>query len=456
MAENKGNFVFPFPTPNGPENINFGYDGSEPDLFQLSIEMFGQKMEAGITRDEKNDFLFNVDINMRDADIHETYEDDINILQIHQNIINKLSANKSDELEELKEKLRRENEKVSNPQIFRDRMESNNIIKQFQENINDIISNKMYKKYMDESNPLLNLYKQLGPIQINLNFGSAESKSPAVDDKHRNHIIESYIKIAEKYININIYKKNNVKNYTCPECNLELDRSTNMHNDGFMICPNCSIEIPILLKKEENMEPNSKTNVSVKSPTDIGNFVKRIDAYSGIKPDTYPSDLEEIIDAYLISYGRDTCKTIRNLPLNSDGRTRGNTSKKILESILKNAGIPGLYICSEWICFEYWGWVRHDISDIREKLLHDFKISQPVIDENKGIRKSNINREYRLFRHLEKMGYDKLDLRDFRMVKKESLEYHENIWINKVVPALLWDLPPYNYTPIKIVDMKHR
>ena len=456
MSSDRGNFVFQFPIPNKNgkyENINFGYNMSGTDLFQLSMEMFGQKMEADITKHEENDdFMFNVDINMSNTDILETYDNDINIIQIHQNILNILSSDKSDVLDELRNKLSSENKKVKTPQIYRDRIESNKIIKRLTKEINDIVEKTIYIKYINESNSLLDQYKKLGPIQINLDFGANESDAPTKDDEQRNHIIESYIKIAEKYININIYKKNDVKYYTCPECDLELDRSVNMHNDGFMICPECSIEIPIFLKREENIESTSE-NITLKIEPDIGNFVKRIDAYSGIMPETYPSNLEKIIDTYFTKYGYITCEEIRNLPLNPDGRTRGNTSKKILESVLKDDSIQKLYEHSEWICFEYWGWVRHDISHLREKLLHDFKISQSIINENKGERKSNINREYRLFRHLEKLGYKKLDLLDFRMVKEKSLDYHENIWINKVVPELLWNLPPYNYNPVKILDM---
>ena len=80
----------------------------------------------------------------------------------------------------------------------------------------------------------------------------------------------------------------------------------------------------------------------------------------------------------------------------------------------------------------------------------DFILSQPIIDANKGNRSSNINRDYRLYRHLEKLGYDKLDLSDFRMVKNDSLTYHENIWFNHVVPELGWNKHPYNYNPKRI------
>ena len=139
-----------------------------------------------------------------------------------------------------------------------------------------------------------------------------------------------------------------------------------MHTDGFMICPKCSIEIPIYIKREENFEFNSNTNIIIKPPSDICNFVKRIETFSGILPETYPSNLEAIIDLYFTSCGYKTCKEIRNLPINPDVRTRGNTNKKILEYILKKASIQKLYDHSEWICFEYWGWVRHDITIITD------------------------------------------------------------------------------------------
>ena len=103
-------------------------------------------------------------------------------------------SDKRDVLDKLRSKLKRKNEKVSIPQIWRDRIESTKIIEQLTTEINDIINNISYKKYITESNTLLTQYKKLGPIQINLDFGSNESDAPIIEDEHRNHIIESYIK----------------------------------------------------------------------------------------------------------------------------------------------------------------------------------------------------------------------------------------------------------------------
>ena len=74
MSRDRGTFVFPFPIQNKNgkyESINFGYDTSVPDLFQLSIEMFGQKMDADITkRENNNEFMYDIDINMSNTEIN--------------------------------------------------------------------------------------------------------------------------------------------------------------------------------------------------------------------------------------------------------------------------------------------------------------------------------------------------------------------------------------------------
>ena len=215
------------------------------------------------------------------------------------------------------------------------------------------------------------------------------------------------------------------------------------------MCSQCFTEIPIYITKGENIDTEDSRN-NAAAQIDTSSFDNKLAEFNGREPNTYPSDLEERIDHYLISYNRPTCLQIRSMPLNADGRTRGDTSKKMLENILKSIGYSSMYKHSEWICYKYWDWIRHDTSHINDKLKADFILSQPIVDANKGNRSSNINRDYRLYRHLEKLGYDKLDLSDFRMVKNDSLTYHENIWFNHVVPELGWDKSPYNYTPKRL------
>jgi len=449
-------FSLPIPThfgSNGPTNfkpLNIGFSrNTGSDLFQLSVEMFGNKVEANFNLDD----TFNNEMNNKDSSIDQTYDDDLNIIQIHQAILNKLKSDNNN-INELKEKLRNVQQQKKQPQTFRKRVETIKVIDKLQKEINDILSDKKYNDYIEKTESIIDKYKKLAPIQVSLHFGVDENNNQDTEDTYRNNLIEEYLRIAEKYININVYQKNKSKNHKCPGCNHDLDKNVNIHVDGCMICPKCDAEIPIYLTHTESIDTDDHKNGIKKDSSDISNFEKRISSFNGVEPNNYPADLEEKIDAYFYSYGQISCKQIRELPLNADCRTRGNTSKKLLESILKSIGYTKMYEHSEWICHVYWGWVRHDTSYLNDKLRHDYMIAQPIIDANKGKRKSNINREYRLFRHLEKLKYIKLDIKDFRMIRtEESLKNHENIWFNHIVPGLSWDKPPYNYNPVPINDM---
>lgn len=240
----------------------------------------------------------------------------------------------------------------------------------------------------------------------------------------------------------------------CPCCKTEINESINVSDDGSVVCPECNVELPMYLNVSDSSN-NEQVTKRQRSSNDIDNFIKKINQYEGIPPNNPPSDIEFKIDEYLLSYNYMTCKEIRSLPLNSDGRSRGNTSKKLLESILKKIKYQKLYAYAEWICHTYWGWVRHDISHLKSKLKSDYELSQTIVNNNKGDRKSNLNRDYRLYRHLEKLNYTKLDIKDFRIVKEKSLQYHEHIWIDIIVEELDWNKPPIMYNPKRITDMNY-
>lgn len=476
------NFTLPFPIFNNGngknkgnmknENIQFaplnfgmksnGRLGDPNSMFEFSMELFGQSVGAEFTFD---DHACNVDINMNTKDdkdnIHETYDNDLNILHIHQRILDKLSSlsnTSKNRKEKLLEELKIEQVNVQKPQNYRERMDSMKIIERLQDEIKKNETDIEYHQYIEETRDIINQYNKIGPIRIDLNFGSSINDKSSLDvsdnneDNYRNYLIEEYIKYASKYIDMNIYKKMKSGN-KCPCCDAPINRSITTNDEGSMICPECDIEIPVYLTTSENTDMND--HKKKRSSLDIENFNKKMNEYEGHPPNNAPSDIEEKLDEYFTSYGYPKCSEIRLLPLNPDGRTRGNTSKKLLATALKAIGYSKYYAYMEWICHTFLAWVRHDISSLKPALRHDYQISQPIIDENKGERKSNLNRDYRLFRGLEKLRYKRLDLRDFRMVKEKSLENHDNIWINHVVKGLEWNKPPYNYHPKRIMDMGH-
>lgn len=423
------------------ENVKLGMKCDSNSIFNMTLEMMGHRMEMKSDYDKKT----------VDVDISGVYEDDLDIIHIHRYISNYLTHNKNKEKIEKTKELNVELERIKRPQKLIDRNNTINKIERLKSEIKDIEEMKEYKKYINESKDILDKYNKLGTVIKRKQFINNKDEEEK-EDEYRNNLIDKYLLIASRYIDINIYKNSKVDNKLCPICNIKMDKSMSIVNDGMMVCPECNLEKQIYVSSFDYN--NCDIDVSNVKSNDIINYFKRIDEFEAKEPSIYPSNIEEILDKYFISLGLPTCVEVRNMPLNSDGRTRGKTSKKLMKNVMKalRNELPKMHIHIEWICVKFLGWRRHDLSDYRGKLEKNFDSIQKIIDDNKGSRRSNINRDYRLYRELERYKYPYLDINDFHIVREDSLDYHENMWFNHIIPESEWDKDP-NYKPRKMIDI---
>lgn len=441
FANNNSSFSIPFPVidNNGQHkvemiNMDLFCDKKENKndeyIFNVTVSMFGAKMgiDAELTKDKGN---FNFNFMTKD------YDDDLDIIRMHQQISYYLTEMKDKEIIELNEQLMKEQQIVLKPQKAIDRNRSLKKIENLQEKIKNIKDKSDYKIYIEKSNPILQEYKQLGSSSKYITLQNKVNE--LTTDPKRLAIIQKYLAVASKFIDINLCKHIQEEKNICPVCMLDVDPyiKNAMKDDKNIICPTCSCEIPLFMTYvPDDIGENNNTIVHT---NDLKNFYIKINEYEGYPPKNYRPDIEQILDQYLIENNLDPCRVIQTYTLN--GRKRGNTSKKMLLDILKklNHVLKGMYKHAEWICVTYWGWKRHNLSDYMTQLTIDFNAAQEIINKHKEGRTSNLSRDYRLYRHLEKLGYPYLDIDDFKITRDGSLDYHENMWFNHVLPELGWD-----------------
>ena len=159
----KYKFSFPFPIGVKSDgdmdftllNLDIKTNSNE-SMFELSMKMLDQSLEASISVEDN---MYNVSMTMntrKDVNIHETYDEDLNILQIHQKIINILSNGSEDKIYKLNKLLHDAEDKIKLPQNYRDRMDTVKIINKIQEDIKNITYNTKYNNYIEETNKLIN------------------------------------------------------------------------------------------------------------------------------------------------------------------------------------------------------------------------------------------------------------------------------------------------------------
>lgn len=174
---------------------------------------------------------------------------------------------------------------------------------------------------------------------------------------------------------------------------------------------------------------NVPTTSLLNSYENLGNFIKRIDAYEGkqrIKP-------PKLLYSHLIEYfekhpipGVSSLQEIRDAPLNARNQKDG-TSIAILIQALQATRNTIHYRDMEYIAHVLWGWKLADVTStgLRRILIADYIHSQKYYDELKEpYRISSLNVNVRLFFHLSARGYP-CYAEDFKMVSSiKSIAYH--------------------------------
>lgn len=360
--------------------------------------------------------------------IREDYVDDLDITWIHR-IVMAHFVNQAKKCKDYRNGLNLETKLLQRASTIVEKNMIQRRIKELNECITKFESGGMQQEYINEAKDYIVLYNKLKPKFKKFELDRDNEKTPEELEKieQRCSIIFSYAEIAKKYFPIDVRRIH--KNVTlCSVCDSSLDDT--FEDNGIIRC-SCGAEIQFY------SDSTSQSDATRSEPTrqrnnaqDRPNFEKAFDSYNCRQEDKIPSGLYLAIDQYMTSYGKPVSAEIRQMPLNKDGCSRGNTSMKLLMDILAETGYTDYYDYGRLILVKAWGWVFPDISHLKAKVMEDYDLTQKAFVEleNKG-RTSAPNRYYRLFRHLQANGHP-CTIEDFRIVTTDDILENLNLlWI---------------------------
>lgn len=364
-----------------------------------------------------------------------TYNEDYNILYIHDIIRKKLHNEKVSLLPTLK-KRRVELEAQSKQMATHVVKESilsklRNVIKQIEE----IESGSRSEKYRIQVEPILAQYRQQQGSIKTLIFGEDKRSKEHTDDvKKRLRIIDQYINIASEYIHINLIHNNCRPSDSCIGCYASLV-DVAINEEGTKRCPECRTEhSTVIMSKlaKDGTRLNSSANNDDES---VENFTRAFLRYQGLQSDVPPDSLYVELDNYFIQHGRPSGDQIKELPLNEKGR-RGDTNHAMLWNALSHINKPGIkgadyYEHANLIGKMYWGWELPDVMHFKDTIISHYNKTQQVYYqiplEQRG-RISSLGTQFRLLQHLWAVGHD-CSPDEFRIAEnQESLRNHKKLW----------------------------
>jgi hypothetical protein len=342
----------------------------------------------------------------------------LNILEIDEFIKKKFQFEYDYKIQHIQKLIDIETKKLNKKLFEIERITVQNYINKLKSEINDIKNKNKLKEYIEQTEDILNLYRELGPKKKVISFSMAKSeKKSELDNKDQLLIIEKYLSLAKYYHDITISYPD-IKIYICHGCGNDISKLIK-DSSGICICDICGVEKIVLL---QNIIISENRGISVKEGyEDRENFEKALHRFQGKQINHPPRRLYKELDQFFLSYNPPlpVGDEIKKLPLLPNGTKKG-TSHSMIIFALGETNNSAFYEDVNLICHLYWGYPLPDLSKDEENIMNDYDKTQEVYRKIPKERKSSLNTQYRLCQHLKIRGYN-YPLELFKMVKTPEI-----------------------------------
>lgn len=308
----------------------------------------------------------------------------------------------------------------------------NKSIEELKERIERLESKADYNFYLTETMELIEKYNNILKTPLKLSF-TGKVKG---DSKEKRRIVESYLKIAEKYYKIDLRVEEEKVGMVCVNCGYKSDFIV---EENACICPDCGTQQEIS-QVTTSYKDTDRVNISAKYTYDRKvHFRDCINQYQGKQNCTIDQkvydDLTDIFERHRLLLGdKNTKKEVRYSKITKDH----------VLMFLKELGYTKHYENVILIHSNMTGVKPDDISHLEDRLLADFDILVDTYDanfKNKVSRVNFISTQYVLYQLLLKYKHP-CKKEDFVILKTmERKTFHDEIM------AKLFMLIGWNFTP---------
>lgn len=282
----------------------------------------------------------------------------------------------------------------------------NNIITEIAKNKETIQSNTILKKkYLQKSEPFLEEYKNFYNKPININ------------DNEKNKYIYSFYKMANIFVKLP-YIKPCLSKKTCSNCNNDL--SNFEYRKYSYVCKVCGLEEINYINTIDFTEDNKQI-----TEKDKETFTKALLKFQGKNNEDIPNIIIQKLFQYCNNYGTNY-KDIK---------------KQDMYSMLQELGYPNYYEDINLILYKFNKTPLPDLSSYEEQLKINYMLGENIYEKIKTERKSSLNIQYLLFKHLELLKYP-CTKDDFKIIEtREILIGYDQIW-KQICDNLGWQFIP--------------
>ena len=374
---------------------------------------------------------------MQNASLNETTKiiksmSELDILSIDTNI----RKNFEDEflkLDEHKEKLQEIEETLKNENL---RLRIKNSLEKAKNDlqiyINDLTTQKQLYFYIMETVTFIEQYKDILKIPVKVSFIGKIVKN----DKEKLKIIENYIEVASKYVDIE-FEKSKTQKVTCPNCSNK--KEFDIIDGNTYICTKCYARQTVM-KHNSSYTDIDRVNISCKYTYDRKvHFRDCINQYQGKQNSTIHQKIYDDLEIqferhHLLNGGKETVKEIRFKDI----------TKNHVLIFLKELGYSKHYENVHLIHYNFTDIKPDDISYLEEQLLDDFDVLTDLYDKKfKHINRKNfINTQYVLFQLLRRHRHP-CKKEEFIILKTIDRKFFHDEICKDLFEELGWNHSPF-------------
>lgn len=360
-----------------------------------------------------------------DNEIYGTYISDLNLMQLNTMIVNRMTLKLKKDCTKFKQQLLLEKERIRQPQSKIERGHTIKLIQSKEREIQSIEKNEDLNSYTRDTASILEEYVKLGSYKKIKVLGREAEDENMENQILRRKLVDNFLDIAKEHVKLNIKKISTIDpNISiCSNC-LESVDVVSQIDECSVICPKCGLETQKLMRSyDEVSSPECKPKVV--EYQDFRNFEECIDKFCGL---SYNSKLDQIDIFSILDEHFESNSLLKGENIRENYEEfKHDYNRALMKNALKINKLNYLYSDIEYIMHLYWNKPLFNISHLKSQLLDDYKNSQPIYEKYKDpIKSSSMNVQYRLWRHLGKLGVH-IDESNFN-IPKSSFDYYEKIW----------------------------
>ena len=299
--------------------------------------------------------------------------------------------------------------------------------------IDDLESKRDFNFYIMETSPYIEQYKEILRTPIKINFMGKAPKN----NKEKSQVIDNFLCIASKYIDITLDKTVKVRKIVCSNCDNRKD--FDIIDGNTYICCKCYAR-KIVLKHTSSYNDIDRVNIQNRYQYDRKiHFRDCINQYQGKQNSTIPKKVYDDLETqfrlhHLLHEDKNTSK---------ENKFRDITKNHIL-IFLKELDYSKHYENVNLIHYNLTSIKPDDISHLESQLLDDFDVLTDLYDiKFKNIsRKNFINTQYVLYQLLRRHRHP-CKKEEFIILKTVDRKFFHDDICKTLFEELGWNHTPF-------------